>query len=803
MKRFLIVFFLVMGIAGKAFTQIITIKDLVTHQPIELAAIFTDDNKLSVITSRKGQADISDFKNEDRIMIRVLGYEQETVSYSKLESSKFLIYLVPSNLTLDEVVISATRWQQDKRDVPSKITTIKSSEVLLENPQTAADLLGQSGEVFIQKSQLGGGSPMIRGFATNRVLITVDGIRMNNAIFRSGNLQNVISINPLAIQSTEVLYGPGAVMYGSDAIGGAINFSTFEPAFSSNGKPFVKGSVLGRWSSANMEKTGNFNFNLGFKKLAFFTSVGYSDFDDLVMGSNGPDFYLRPEYVTRINGQDSVVANPNSRKQINSGYSQMNLMQKVRWAPTSNLDLQYGFHYSATSDVPRYDRLIEYKKGSLRDGEWYYGPQVWMMHALNITHKAHSFMYDQVRFSGAYQFFEESRHNRGFGSSELTHRTENLAAYSASLDFDKKIGKKHTILYGAEYIGNNLNSVGEVENINSGEFTPTSSRYPDGSTWASMAAYMSYQIRINEKFTVQAGARYNRVLMDATFDTTYFDFSFTEASMNKGALTGSAGMAYRPNESWQFNMNLSTGFRAPNIDDMGKVFDSEPGAVIVPNPGLKPEYAYNGELGITKVFPNRLKIDVTGFYTLLDQAIVRREFNLNGQDSILYDGEMSQVLAMQNAASANIFGIQAGIELKIGYGISFISRFTWQDGEEELEDGSIAPLRHSVPWFGISRLSYKQNKLTAELYAQYQSEVSYDQLAPSEREKTSIYVSDANGNPYAPQWSTLNFKCSYQITDYLGITAGVENITDKRYRPYSSGITAAGRNFIVAIKGTF
>jgi hemoglobin/transferrin/lactoferrin receptor protein len=119
---------------------------------------------------------------------------------------------------LNEVVISANRWEQNLREVSSRVTKVGAQQIQFQNPQTAADLLGLSNQVFIQKSQLGGGSPMIRGFATNRVLLVVDGVRMNNAIFRSGNLQNVISLDANAIEETEVIFGPGSVMYGSDAI---------------------------------------------------------------------------------------------------------------------------------------------------------------------------------------------------------------------------------------------------------------------------------------------------------------------------------------------------------------------------------------------------------------------------------------------------------------------------------------------------------------------------------------------------------------------------------------------------------
>lgn len=122
------------------------------------------------------------------------GYAQESTDTTK-------------QFILDDVVISATRWRQTTDNVPSKIISISPEEINLQNPQTAADLLNISGKVFIQKSQQGGGSPMIRGFATNRLLYTVDGVRMNTAIFRGGNLQNVINLDPLATERAEVFSG--------------------------------------------------------------------------------------------------------------------------------------------------------------------------------------------------------------------------------------------------------------------------------------------------------------------------------------------------------------------------------------------------------------------------------------------------------------------------------------------------------------------------------------------------------------------------------------------------------------------
>ena len=290
---------------------------------------------------------------------------------------------------------------------------INKLDILRNNPQTSADLLSQTGAVFVQKSQLGGGSPMIRGFATNRVLLVVDGVRMNNAIYRSGNLQNVISIDALSTETAEVIFGPGSLIYGSDAIGGVMDFHTLDARFSKDKKMQVRGSVLSRYSTANKENTIHADINLGWKKWSVLSSFSYSKFDDLKMGENGgQDNYLRPEYVEIVNNTDNIVQNSDPRIQRFSGYNQTNFLQKIRFKPNENWDLQYSFTYAKTGDAPRYDRLIQYRNGALRFAEWYYGPMKWNMHNLQILHSKKTNIYDDARLTVAYQDYEESRIDR-------------------------------------------------------------------------------------------------------------------------------------------------------------------------------------------------------------------------------------------------------------------------------------------------------------------------------------------------------------------------------------------------------
>ncbi len=593
------IFFIVLILSMANYAQLLTVKDIESGQTLELVTISSDNPKLLALTNASGKADISPFIKAEKISFQMLGYKKEVSTYNELKQNDFIMLLTPTNISLDQVVVSATKWNQPARDLPGKITSISPKEFEFQNPQTAADLLSISGEVLIQKSQQGGGSPMIRGFATNRLLMSIDGVRMNTAIFRSGNIQNVISLDPFATERTEVMFGPGSIIYGSDAIGGVMSFYTLSPQFSLSEKTFIKGKASVRNSSANNEFTGHFDINVGWKKFAMISSFTYSDYGDLKMGSFGPDDYLRRESVQRYDNSDHVVANNDIQIQNPTGYSQINLMQKFSYKPDNNNELNYAFHYSTTTDYDRYDRHIRYKNGMPRSGEWFYGPQVWMMHNLNYSsHKKTSF-YDELTTRLAYQRFEESRHDRDFNDVIKNNRVEKVDAWSVNLDLTKNITEKFNIIYGFEYVLNDVVSEGTSEDILTGQVLPGPSRYPQ-SDWTSMAGYLNMQYKFSPELSFSGGIRYNYFSLNADFETDYYPFPFETASLDNGAVTGSAGLIWHPDDSWSVSANVSTGFRSPNVDDVGKIFDSEPGSVVVPNPDLKPEYALNGEIGIAK-----------------------------------------------------------------------------------------------------------------------------------------------------------------------------------------------------------
>ncbi|REG89135.1 TonB-dependent receptor plug domain-containing protein [Winogradskyella sediminis] len=784
--------------------QTITVLDAESLLPIPGVALVNKNKSKTIITDTKGEVSLSIFNANEVIFFKDFLYEEQGLTKSQIVKNKGVVYLFPKVEGLDQILISASKFEQHKRDIPQTIVNVSAKDIVLANPQTSADLLEGTGHIYIQKSQLGGGSPMIRGFSTNRLLIAVDGVRMNNAIFRGGNLQNVISIDPFAVQHTEVTLGAGSVVYGSDAIGGVMSFYTKKPQFSETDALDFSATALTRFATANKEKTGHIDFNLGYQRWAFLTSVSYTDFDDLRMGSHGPDDYLRTEYVTQANGEDRIVANSNPQLQTPTGYNQINLMQKLRYKSSEYLDLDLGLYYSTTSDYSRYDRLIRYRDDALRSAEWNYGPQQWFMGNFQLTKRSSSSnLYDKIQTTLAFQNFKESREDRDFQSEIRSVRAESVDAISFNLDLEKSLNSKTSLFYGVEYLHNTVHSKGHDLNIETGAQEVSVTRYPDGATWQSIAAYASFKYKPHPKFVFQTGLRFNQVMAKADFtaNNVFLNLPFDAAEVNTGALTGTAGITWSPSDFIQWKLNASTAFRAPNIDDIGKVFDSEPGAVVVPNKDLKAEYAYSGELGLKLQFNKHIILDVATYYTFLDEALIRRDYELNGETELVYNGELSTIQAIQNASKAWIYGFEAGLELHFSKYLQLRSQYNVIGGTED-NNGVEEPVRHVAPNFGRTHLRWKKKKVLLDAFMVYNNALSFQQLSPSETSKDYIYALDANGNPYAPAWHTFNIRTQYQYSDQLSFTASLENITDQRYRPYSSGISAAGRNFILALKYT-
>ena len=794
--KFLILF------AFSSAAQQVVVADEESKEPITGLAVFNSLATKTAVSDFDGRVDIKEFQSFEKIYFGHLSYHKKSIRKSAIKDT---VFLSPKSTSLNEVVISASKFAQNKKEVPQNIISINSKDIQLSNPQTSADLLSNTGRVFVQKSQLGGGSPMIRGFSTNRLLITVDGIRLNNAIFRSGNVQNVLSINPFNIEKTEVILGSGSVIYGSDAIGGVMNFYTTTPKLSNNTKPLLTSRSTVRYASANNEKTAHLDFNLGFQKWGFHSSVSVSDFGDLKMGKQGPDDYLSLYYSEPLNGQDMMTPNTMPRVQKFTNFSQMHLAQKVIYKASDDTQFDFGLHYSTTSDYPRYDRLaILNDDGTLKYAEWDYGPQEWLLANAHMTkHSSSSSFYDKIKISTAYQNFKESRINRRFNSETRKIRNENVDALSFNLDFNKQISDQSNISYGTEYIYNKVGSKGCSESIFTGEVEAIATRYPNESKWQTMAAYLSYKYKPNTKLTIQSGIRYNYVIIDADIsdNNVFYNLPFDTANLETSALTGTLGFSWIPNDVFMWKLNTSTAFRAPNIDDIGKIFDSQNGLVVVPNRDLKPEYAYGAELGVTVNLNESVLFDSSAYYTYLDNALVRKPFTVNGETEMEYDTEMSSIQAIQNTSKSWIYGFEAGIKVLFSKELQLTSQYSYVHGTQEETPGVELPVRHAAPVFGNTHVIWKHNKLQMDGFVNYNGALRSSAI--SEELADHLFALDSQGNPYAPSWYTINLRTQLDFNTSVSFVGAIENITNQRYRTYSSGIASAGTNLVMAITYKF
>ena len=716
-------------------------------------------------------------------MIPLLLFGQKRPDDSKTDTTR-----------LEDVVVVSSRFPEKKNKVAQAVSLITSSRLQQLNTPTTADVLQQTPGVFVQKSQMGGGSPVIRGFEASRVLLVVDGVRLNNAIYRSGHLQNAITMDHRSLESIEVGFGPSSVAYGSDALGGVIHFHTKQPKL--NDKAFT---VFSRYATAANEKTGGLSMNLGQSRLASFTNITYSSFDDLRQGGQnyhpGTEGWKRRYYVVRRDGRDEILANKNENLQKGSGYRQIDLLQKLLYKSSDKVSQVLNLQYSNSSDIPRYDRLAQVQNNMPAYAEWYYGPQRRLMTAYQLQLNGFNGIFNRSNITAAYQNIRESRHDRRLNNVNLNNREEALDILSLNADFSK-FWKRNELSYGAELSHNSVRSKAYRLNIETDARTALDTRYPDGgSNVFSAAAFVSHRYEMSTALSLNGGFRLSYVDLNSKFDDqTFYPFPFNTVEQDNAALSGNLSLVYTPSSSWKLSLLGSTGFRAPNVDDLAKVFESVPGKVIVPNPNLKPEHTYNAEASVERKFGDNAVISINGFYTLYRNAITTQAYLFNGESSIIYDGELSDVTANVNAGRAKLYGFSANLSLPLSARIIMAAGATYTRARIVSVEPH-QPLDHIPPFFANSSLTYQHPKFNAEFYLQYNGAKKLKDYNPEGEDNLS--QATAKG---MPAWYTLNLRTSWNLHQSLKLQVGMENILDQNYRVFASGISAPGRNLIVALR---
>lgn len=781
-----------------------------TNSPLIGVEVYTKDYSFTAISDAEGRITIEDLVIDKSITFSYLGFADFTTSIFQLKKGSAIVQLRPSDILMEEILLVG-RTEMAKDALPYHVETINQAKIASTNPQTAADALAQHGNLYVQKSQMGGGSPVIRGFEANKVLLVLDGVRMNNAIYRNGHLQNAITVDQAMLEKMEVIFGPNSLTYGSDALGGVVHFKSRDPKLQ-----FLEGQGLNtitnyglRYSSANQEKTGHLDFNIGGKTVASLTSLSFSDFSDLRSGSRRPsaypDFGKRLEYIETINGEDLVIPNENQNIQVGTAYSQFDLLQKVLYQPDDYFQMIANFQFSTSTDVPRYDQLIDRSDGDLRFAEWSYGPQNRFLASVKFKFLKPISIYDKAIFITSVQQLTEERIQRRVGRMARTNRTENVTVQSFTADLQKRFSPQHELFYGGNIQMDIVRSKAfDLDILTMQRDNNVFTRYPSaGSDMTLYGLYTQYHYSTqNDKGHLNLGVRASGTRLSFAYlesDPIEWPQSFVDGiTSSNQSLIWSLGWSQRYQQGWNWRALVSSAFRSPNIDDMAKVRVNGD-EVTFPNANLNPERSLNAEYSVGKIFgDNQGQITLTGFYTELSDAIVREPFTQSNGSSLFVSGpDTFFIFANVNAQKARIGGFSLSLKSRVFSGLTVETDLNWTKGRVIDELSGNRPLAHIPPLYGKLSLVYDQANYSLRAVIRYNGK------------KPLSEYGDSSDNPeYAtPEgslaWHTINVYSNFKLRKHLSLSLGIENLLDTHYRQFASGVSAVGINGIFSIKGSF
>ena len=809
-------------VCWNSFSQELIIKDSQDNSEINNATVYNTQRTISVLSNSEGVLDLSKFNKTDTLVFSHLSYEKLILAKSNFSVEKSILFMDSNTQKLNEIILSVARNKEDKGKISKQVSLITQKDLELNMPQTSADLLLYASGVRVQKSQGGGGSPVIRGFEANRVLLVIDGVRMNNAIYRSGHLQNSITINPNSLERTEIIYGPSSVGYGSDALGGVVHYYTKTPKINNEKKWNIK--VISSFNPRLHNTIQNLDFEHSEKRWASYTNISFSKFGDIVMGSKRnhgfKDWGLDNHYLDSNIYNVLEIKNSNPKTQLNTAYHQYDFMQKFNIMLSESSNMILNFQHSKSSDINRFDKLNETKNGAYKYSVWRYGPQKRTMisSALNFSKKKK--LSDKVKLLIAYQNIGESRHFRKFQELSKTNQIEDLNIFSINSDFIKLNSNRSSLAYGFEYVYNNVNSKAYIKNytlgtsnelIEDGVDYDIPTRYPsDEGHYATTAAYYEYRKDLSQKSNMNIGMRYTNTHLRAKWnDQAIINANIYDINSQNSSLTSSIGYVLRSDKNWLFNANFSSGFRSPNIDDIGKIREQK-GVLSVPNAELKPEYAYNTELGFSKSFNRQNVISINAYYTHISKHITRDYFEIindtstEDKSTIIFNSEEVITMANVNKGSAYIYGGTLDLKAHIYSNLLFTGNLTYTEGASVK---NAHPLPSISPFFGYFSLKFLFKKSETQLAYRFSNSKNSDKYSIGGEdglEETPEIFQGLDSYFYGmPSWSILKLSSSYEFSNNFKTILILDNIFDLHYREFASGISAPGRNLNVVLSYKF
>ena len=785
--------------------------------PIREAHFVSLEQNIHAFTNKDGIVNLAEFGTNEPLQISHSSFISVFTNKKNILSNNNQIILVFDSETLGEIVLLTRIDDENLKTTADRRVILHQKEIERLNTQTTADLLEKRAGVNVQKSQMGGGSPVIRGFEANRVLLVVDGVRLNNAIYRGGHLQSIISVDNATLEQVEIIFGPSSSEYSSDGLGGVIHLHTKRPKFTDS--PIFKQNYSTRFATANKGLSQHYDLSYTSKGFSIFSSVSTSDFDDLKMGAVRKHGYENWGKVYHYMDNGKQKENPNPNIQKHTGYSQKDFLQKAIFRLSDKLLFTGNFQFSNSSNVPRFDKMNDYKSTSynqetetteyedLKYATWNYGPQKRSFYSMQFDYSANSLLLDSAQLIFGYQDVFETRLVQKIDSDESIDQHENVDIYSINANF-----RKNKLHYGLEFYNNQVLSKAfkTIDNI-SNPYDQT--RYPNGgSSMSSWAAYITYAKKVSEKLKLNAGIRFTENKLSGKYiqvrmPTITLPYDSIDNKYN--AFTGNFSAAYFPNESWKIAAIVSSGFHAPNLDDVSKVF-YKGSNVTIPNFNLRPEYANTAEINITKNINNRILINANAYYTAISDAIMRVEADSIHKVGVIIDPEegFTSIKTNQNTGKAEIYGATASLSMRIASNYTLETDYTYIKGRNKDTD---LPFTHIPPSFGKTAIYADFDHWRASFYALYNGSKpmdQYDLISGTDNEEespilwTNLEESDTWVIEYqgTPAWYTLNMSFMYRFSESFTLQLAAENILDHHYKTFASGLSAPGRNFILTLR---
>jgi hemoglobin/transferrin/lactoferrin receptor protein len=646
-----------------------------------------------------------------------------------------------SSRQLTQVVITALRKKEQALNTPYSTAVVDTDYLNKFSPRTTPEALMNFNGVFVQKTNHGGGSAFIRGLTGNQTLLLVDGIRLNNATFRYGPNQYLNTIDAFTIQHIEVLKGSGAVQYGSDALGGAIQVITKTPLFT-NGEPAWKVQLLGRGVTQAMEQTARGGVSYTTRKIAAQVGITHRRFGDLIGGDT-------------------------SGRQAPSGYTEIAIDAKAKLQLRQNILLTIAHQLVQQRKVPVYHKVVleDFSTNEIN-------PQCRILSYAKLNFQTNHTLLHQIEITASFQQNKEGRNSRKNTSLLLRKEKDQVSTKGLTVDIASIINKHWSVNSGVEWYHDRINSSRVDINTQTNEGQYKRGLYPNNANYCNYAAYSLHHFN-KGKWRFDAGVRFN------AFDIRMADTVLGNVRIRPTALVFNAAALYNIGKGHRVYITINSGFRAPNIDDMGTLgivdFRYE-----IPTQELLPEKSLNYEAGY-KFGNQRLSLEASVYYMQLQQLITR--VKLNGQ---IINGYA--VYRKENTEQAFIRGAEGSLNMLISSYWRAGGSINYTYGQNTTKQ---EPLRRIPPVNGrlFLQLEKKQWFATAESWFASRQ----NRLAQGDKEDNRI-------NPGGtPAWRVVNFYAGYGWRK-LKMNITFQNIFNADYRTHGSGINGMGRSILVALQ---